>query len=109
MCWRGCCTWVMNKLFEKNRHNGWGVLLIDAKNALNSLNRMSALWIIRVLWPRCSRFLFNTYKGWAALVVHGSESLLYSKQGVIQGDLLSMCMYAVSSFNPLISSLDHPH
>ena len=76
---------AMNELFEENRHNGWGVLLVDAKNALNSLNRMAALWNICVLWPRCSRFLFNTYKRWAALVVRGSESLLNSKEGVTRG------------------------
>ena len=63
---------------------GWGVLLVDAANASNSSNRIAVLWNIRVLWPR---YLFNTYRGWAALVVKGSESLLYSKEGVTQGDI----------------------
>ena len=81
--------------------------MVDAENAFNSLNRIAALWNVRVLWPRCSRFLFNTYRGWAALVVRGSDSLSYSKEGVTQGNPLSMLMYAVSSL-PLISSLNNP-
>ena len=38
------------------------------------------------------------------MVVRGSDQFLYSKEGVTQGDPLSMFMYAVSSV-PLISSL----
>ena len=97
---------ALNELFEENREDGWRVLIMDAANAFNSLNRIAALQNVRVLWLRCSRFLFNSYRGWAALVVRGSESFLYSKEGVTQRDPLSMFMYAVS-FLPLISSLDH--
>ena len=81
--------------------------MVDAENAFNSLNRIAALWNACVLWPRCSQFLFNTYQGWAALVVHSTQLQLYSKEGVTQGDSLSMLMYAVSSL-PLSSSLEDP-
>ena len=94
-------------MFEVNKNEGWGVLLVDATNAFNSFNRIAALWNVQVLGPRCSRFLFNTYQGWATLVVRGSSSVLYSKEGVTQGDPLSMFMYAVGSL-PLIHSLDNP-
>ena len=95
---------ALNELFEVGKSDGRGVLLMDAANAFNSLNRIAVLWNARVLWPRCSRFLFNTYRGWASLVIRGSESVLYSKEGVTQGDPLGMFMYAVGSL-PLISHL----
>ena len=95
---------ALNELFDVRRVDGWGILMVDAKNAFNSLNRCAALWNVRVLWPRCSRFLFNSYRGWSALVVRGSDSLMFSKEGVTQGDPLSMFLYAVSTV-PLISSL----
>ena len=58
-------------------------------------------------WPRCARFLFNTYRGWSVLVVRGSSECLYSKEGVTQGDPLSMFMYAIGTL-PLIRSLRNP-
>ena len=64
------------------------------------------MWNARVLWPRGARFLFNTYRGWADLVVRGSKSAaLFSKEGVTQGDPLSMFIFAVGSL-PLIWSLN---
>ena len=68
------------------------------------LNRVTALWNARILWPQCSRFLFNTYRGHAALIVHGSNEYLFSREGVTQGDPLSMLFYAVAIL-PLIESL----
>jgi len=84
-----------------------GILLVDATNAFNSLNHAALLWNAHILWPQCSCFLFNTYRGWAALVVHGSGQFLYSKEGVTQGDSLSMFLYAVGTL-PLIKLLKNP-
>ena len=85
-------------LFEVNQSlpSGWGVLLIDATYALNSLNRIAMLIIICKLWPRCSRFVFNAYCGWPVLVLCGHSGFLYSEEGVTQGDPLSMFVYAVA-------------
>ena len=100
---------AMSDLYDANIDSidGWGVLLVDASNAFNSLNRISMLLHARVLWPRCSRFLFNTYRGWSVLVLRGSSDFLYSKEGITQGDPLSMFMYAVGIL-PLIRSLHNP-
>ena len=80
----------------------------DASNAFNSLNRIVVLWNSRVTWPRCSQYLFNTYKGWAPLVLKGSASMLHSKEGITQGDPLSMFIYAIATL-PLINTVDHPY
>ena len=47
----------------------------------------------RIQWPR-SRFLFNTYRGYVTLVLQDKKKrteFLLSKEGVGQGDPLSIC------------------
>ena len=56
---------TVHDLFDEHQEEGWGVLLIDASNAFNSINHQAVLWNSCVLWPSCSLFLFNTYRGWA--------------------------------------------
>ena len=100
---------AMNEIFGVNyaHPSGWGVLMIDASNAFNYLNRAAMLLHARVLWSRCARFLFNTYCGWSVLVLKGCSEFVYSKEGVTQGDPLSMFMYAVGIL-PLVLSLKNP-
>lgn len=81
---------AMQELFEENVVTGWGLLLVD------SINMEAALWNVRVLWPRCSRFLCNTYRSYATLVAHSASEYVLSKEGVTQGDPLSMMMYAIA-------------
>ena len=100
---------AMNSLFSTHNSfdSGWGVLMVDVSNAFNSLNRTAMLLHVRVLWPRCARYLFNTYSGWSMLIVRGASECLYSKESVTQGDPLSMFMYAIGTL-PLIRSLHNP-
>ena len=78
-----------------------GVLLVDALNAFNSLNKGLALRNIH-LCPSLGRVLINFYREDSSLFI-GSDTLL-SKEGTTQGDPLAMVMYAVASI-PLIKDL----
>ena len=78
------------------------ILLVDANNALNSLNRQAALHNIRHLCPLIAKILINTYRDPTSLFVDGFS--LLSQNGTTQGDLLVMPMYAIATI-PLICSL----
>ena len=80
------------------------VILIDATNAFNALNRETALRNIRHLCPPLSKILINTYRNDIQLFIDG-ETLL-SQEGTTQGDPLAMAMYAIGIL-PLIYHLEN--
>ena len=71
------------------------VLLIDALNAFNALNRTAALHNIRVLCPILATYVMNTYGQPARLFITGSEELI-SEEGTTHSDPLSMSLYTIS-------------
>jgi hypothetical protein len=76
----------------------WGFLLFDASNAFNEQNRTGMLWTVQHEWPRGARFVFNCYKHWGTLVIQGNDgsvAFINSKEGVTQGEPLSMFAYSV--------------
>jgi hypothetical protein len=79
------------------------MLLVDATNAFNTLNRKAALHNIGVICPAISTILNNTYSKPARLFVTGGDEIL-SLEGTTQGDPLSMAIYALA-ITPLIKSL----
>ena len=68
---------------------------MDAVNAFYSISRPTIQWNARVLWSRCCRFLFNSYRGFALLIIKGSSAILLSKEGVTQEDPSAMKLYAI--------------
>ena len=78
------------------------MLLVDATNAFNSLNRIVALHNIQQLCPLLAYVLINTYRSPTSLFV--SSDTLFSEEGTIQGDPLAMLMYAIALL-PLIHHL----
>ena len=88
---------AMHQVFEDS--DAEGVMLVDATNAPNCLNRQNALINIKNLCPELSKVLINTYRQHIPLFIDG-ESIF--SQGVTQGDPLAM--YAVA-ITPLIYSL----
>ena len=72
-----------------------GVLLVDASNAFNSLNRKVALHNVAILCPSLATVLSNTYGGQPELFVDGET--IYSREGTTQGDPLAMVFYALAT------------
>ena len=86
----------MSTVFAEEKSEG--ILLVDASNAFNSLNRAVALQNIQHLCPVFSTVLINTYRSPAALFVDGD--VLYSNEGTTHGDPLAMPFYA--PFDPYV-------
>ena len=94
---------AMREIFDDEEMEG--VLLVDAKNSFNSLNRAAALHNCQVLCPSLAPILINIYRSNAELFVAG-ESIL-SQEGTTQGDPLAMAMYALGTL-PLIRAVTTP-
>ena len=92
---------AMHRIFEADDTDA--VLLIDASNAFNALNRAAALHNIRVLCPVIAVYAINTYRHSARLFITGGKEIV-SAEGTTQGDPLAMALYALS-IQPLITSL----
>ena len=87
----------MKDLFESEETEG--VLLVDAKNAFNCLNRDAAIWNINVLCPALGPVNANMYRSSIYMFVGGEKIL--STEGTTQGDPLAMAIYSVA-ITPLI-------
>ena len=84
---------AMRRAFECDAYDG--LLLVDADNAFNRLNRQVALLNIRHLCPSLSVLLINCYRQAAVLYVSGGL-VMSSEEGVTQGDPLAMVMYGLA-------------
>ena len=76
------------------------VILVDASNAFNSLNRQAALPNIQILCPNVSTVLINTYRIPGRMIVLGSKDIL-STEGTTQGDNLAKSFYALGTIRLL--------
>ena len=96
---------AMQQMYEEESTEG--ILLVDAKNAFNSLNREAALHNVKYLCPSLSTVLKNCYQAPSRLFVSGGGELA-SEEGTTQGDPLSMPFYALATI-PLIKHLQLHH
>ena len=81
------------------------VILLDAENAFNSMNRALALHNIKYTCPEVSQFITNTYRSPSKLRV--GEHTLMSEEGWTQGDVGSMVYYAMGLM-PLLKAASEP-
>ena len=91
---------AMSSLYDSQTTEA--ILLVDANNAFNSLNREVALRNIQHLCPSLSVVLINNYREDIDLFVDGAT--LLSTEGTTQGDPLAMAMYGIGIL-PLIKKL----
>ena len=70
------------------------VLLVDASNAFNTLNREAVMHNIGILCPTLTTFVQNTYRQLAHLIL-SDRSTITSEEGTTQGDPTAMTMYAL--------------
>ena len=91
---------AMRELF--NRDDTHGILLVDAENAFNSLNRKLALHNVRVICPEFYCYLLNTYRVPAKLFLAcRNGDFLLSEEGTTQGDTSAMAFYG-TGISPLV-------
>ena len=88
----------MKEIYENDETEA--VILVDASNAFNSLNRNAALHNIRILSPQFATILINTYRIPVQMIILGSKNIL-SAEGTTQGDNLAMSFYALG-ISPII-------
>ena len=85
------------------------ILLVDAENAFNNLNRRAAVHNIKQLCPTFHRYLANTYQLPAKMIINdrdGQNEDILSEEGSTQGDVPAMAMYAIGT-KPLLDKLMH--
>ena len=84
----------MSRMYESEETDA--VLLVDADNAFNRLNRKTALANVAGLCPPLYKFLKNSYNKPSKLHCEDGTYIL-SQEGTTQGDPLAMAMYAVAT------------
>ena len=71
----------MKLIFEQDSTDG--VILVDASNAFNSLNRKAALHNIRIMCSEFSTVIINTHRLPVRMFIQGGEEIL-SVEGTTQ-------------------------
>ena len=99
-CGSGAEIHAMRKMFEACDNDT--VLLINASNAFNSLNRSAALHNKRIL--TLATFAINTYREPARLFMTGCKEIK-SGEETTQGDPIATGLNAIS-LQPLITHLN---
>ena len=98
----GCEAAAMSDIFEKESTDA--LLLVDADNAFNSLNRRVLLHNIKFLCPPMAIYIRNCYSVPSRLFVLGGNKIS-SSEGTTQGNLLAMPVYAIG-ITPLLEIIN---
>ena len=94
---------TMHSIFDEE--NTEAVLLIDAGNAFNAINRKVLLHNVRIVCPEIATYVYNCYATSARLFIFGGSELK-SEAGTTQGDTIAMAVYALSTIPLLLMVLE---
>ncbi len=89
----------MRKAFESE--GAEAVILVDAANAFNNINRKALLHNVQIMCPVFSNYVVHCYRVPARLFVIGGIELC-SNEGTTQGDPIDMAVYAMG-ITPLLN------
>ena len=88
---------AMREIYENTECEA--VMLVDATNAFNTLNRKATIHNIRVKCPSFAKYIENSYKEPAQLFICDRNTnrceKITSEEGTTQGDPVAMAMYAI--------------
>ena len=87
----------MRNFFDDDDNDG--ILLIDADNAFNRVNRATVLWNVQFTCPAMKHILINVYRSATRIFMKGDKQErfeLLSSEGTTQGCPLAMAMYALA-------------
>ena len=94
---------AMHSIFDEE--NTEAVLLIDAGNAFNAVNRKVFLHNVRIVCPEIATYVYNCYATSARLFIFGGSELK-SEEGTTQGDPIAMTVYALATIPLLLMVLE---
>ena len=95
---------AMRAVFEADDTDG--VLLVNASNVFNNLNRQVGLYNIQYTCPALAKVLINCYRQSCSLFVGGK--ILLSREGTAQGNPLAMAMFGLATL-PLLKQIQTMH
>ena len=84
-----------------NKESTEAVLMVDASNAFNAINREAFLRNTKILCPSISTYVNNCYSSPTDLYIQGGRSIKL-EAGTTQGDLTAMAIYALG-ITPLLA------
>ena len=94
---------AMRQMYEDDDTEA--LILVDANNAFNKMNRIVALHNVQVICPEIAQYLINTYRNPSRLIITGdTNNEILSLEGTTQGDNLAMIFYALG-ITPIVRGL----
>ena len=95
---------AMTQAFDQDESEA--ILLVDAANAFNLINRKVLLHNIQYLCPVLAIYTINCYQSPSRLFVQGGKEIS-SAEGTTQGDPIAMPIYAIG-ITPLLREIKDP-